>query len=188
MANAIRSGTALAAATAAGIVIAGQFFYPAAMRAQAGSTSPWAQPSPTRPLSMQERMSRFREGGLPVASIAEMARVERKTVYSWMDGTATPRQEHEDRVAVLHDLLEGPFSGNYKVLHRVWKSKGDDGLSLRDFLVSDELDIEGLRGKLAGMTATIARYARIEAAAKDNGAKVTRDNPLISESLVVDLG
>ncbi|TPL05826.1 hypothetical protein FJ938_14530 [Mesorhizobium sp. B2-4-14] len=140
-----------------------------------------------RALTVQERVSEFRDNGLPVAVIAELAQVERKTVYSWLDGTATPRQEHEDRVAALHELLQGPFGGNYKVLHRVWKSKGGDGLSLRDLLTASKVDFDSVREKLADMAVTISRYAKLETS-KDGPAKVSRDNPAISESLVVDIG
>lgn len=191
MAYGTRSGAAaLAVATAAGVMFVGAFAYPSALRVPVRTTltgSPWAQPSPTRALTVQERVSDLRDNGLPVAGIAELARVERKTVYSWLDGTATPRQEHEDRVAALHELLKGPFGGNYKVLHRVWKSKGSDGQSLRDLLTAEKVDTDSIRKKLADMAVTISRYARIEAG-KDGPAKVSRDNPVISESLVVDIG
>lgn len=188
MAQAARNG-ALIVATAAGVALIGAFTYPSALRiAQRTSmANPWSQPIPARALTVQERVSDFRDNGLPVSMIAEMARVERKTVYSWLDGTATPRQEHEDRVATLHDLLQGPFNGNYKILHRVWKSRGSDGVALRDLLTSEAVDIGATHQKLADMAATIGRYARIEAS-KGGATRVSRDNPVISESLVVDIG
>jgi hypothetical protein len=187
MAQAARSGSALVA-TVAGVALIGAFAYPSAIRIPPRTTlaNPWAQPLPARALTVQERVSDFRDNGLPVATIAEMARVERKTVYSWLDGTATPRQEHEDRVATLHDLLQGPFNGNYKVMHRVWKAPGSDGIALRDLLTAEVVDIGAARQKLAEMAATIARYARIEAS-RGGAPRVSRDNPVISESLVVDV-
>nr|WP_278116335.1 hypothetical protein [Mesorhizobium sp. WSM4875]WIE94750.1 hypothetical protein P9270_029915 [Mesorhizobium sp. WSM4875] len=188
MAQAARNGSALVA-TVAGVALIGVFAYPSALRIPARTTlaSPWAQRLPSRALTVHERVSDFRDNGLPVATIAEMARVERKTVYSWLDRSVTPRQEHEDRVAALHDLLQAPFSGNYKVLHRVWKSKGSDGLALRDLLTADEVNLDAARSKLTELAVTISRYARLEAS-KDGPAKVSRDNPAISESLVVDVG
>jgi len=189
MAQAARNG-ALIVATAAGVAFVGAFTYPSALRipSRTAMSSPWSQPMPARALTVQERVSDFRDNGLPVATIAEMAGVERKTVYSWLDSTATPRQEHEDRVAMLHDLLQGPFGGNYKVLHRVWKSRdSDDGLALRDLLTSKDIDLDKIRGKLAEMAVTISRYARLEVS-KSSVPKVSRNNPAISESLVVDIG
>lgn len=186
MTNAARNG-ALIVATAAGVAFVGAFAYPSALRipTRTALADPWSQPA--RALTVQERVSDLRDNGLPVAAIAEMARVERKTVYSWLDGTATPRQEHEDRVALLHDLVRSPFGGNYKVLHRVWKSKGVDGLSLRDLLTAESVDGDEVRARLADMAVTIARYARIEDG-KPGAAKVSRENPVVRESLVVDAG
>lgn len=189
MAQAARNGALIVAATAAGVAFIGAFAYPSALRIppRTAMSNPWAQPMPARALTVQERVSDFRDNGLPVATIAEMAGVERKTVYSWLDGTATPRQEHEDRVAMLHDLLQVPFGGNYKVLHRVWKSRDSDGLALRDLLTAEDIDLDKVRGKLAEMAVTISRYARLEAS-KPSVPKVSRNNPAISESLVVDIG
>jgi hypothetical protein len=181
--------TPFLAATVAGVAFVGAFAYPSALRIPSRTTlaSPWFQPAPSRIVTVQEMVSDLRDNGLPVAAIAEIARVERKTVYSWLDGSATPRQEHEDRVAAIHDVLRGPFNGNYKVLHRVWKSKGSDGLALRDLLTSEDIDLDKIRGKLAEMAVTISRYARLEAS-KPSGPKVSRNNPVINESLVVDIG
>lgn len=188
MAQAVRSGTVLAA-TVAGAALVGAFAYPSALRIAAKTThaSPWAQPMPARALTVQERVSDFRDNGLPVTTIAEMARVERKTIYSWLDGSVTPRQEHEDRVAALHELLQGPFGGNYKILHRVWKSKGSDGLALRDLLTADEVNMDAAQNKLGEMRVAISRYGRIEAS-RDGSTKVSCDNPAIIESLVVGNG
>lgn len=97
-----------------------------------------------------------------------------------------PQQEHEDRVEAVHGALRGLFSGNYKTLRSVWKSKGADGLALPDLLTAEDIDLELVRGKPAEMAATITRYARLEAS-KAARQKVSPDNPAIIEALCADI-
>jgi hypothetical protein len=37
--------------------------------------------------TVQDMVVSLRDNGLPISAIAEIAKVERKTVYSWLDGT-----------------------------------------------------------------------------------------------------
>jgi hypothetical protein len=190
MANPAHRGFLTASLTLGALI--GSALHPAALRIPSSTnyaSSPWSQfaPVPSQAVTVQEMVSDLRENGMPVAAIAEIARVERKTVYSWLERTANPRQEHEDRVAELHGVLREAFSGNYKVLHRVWKTKGSDGMTLRDLLTVENVDLVRLQGKLAEMAVTIGRYARLEAS-KPTAPKVSRNNPAIDESMVVDIG
>ena len=176
-------------ATVAGAAALGSSVSASALRIPASTSfaSPWVRNAPGRALSLQEAVTDLRDNGLPVAAIADLAKVERKTVYSWLGGSAVPRQEHQERVMVLHRILKESFGGNYRVLHRVWKSPAADGTTLRDLLTSEHVDVPRLRTMLANMSTTIARYARMEAA-QTPVQKRSRSNPVIDESPVVDIG
>jgi len=144
--------------------------------------TPNPRTKPTRAATVQERIADFRASGLPVEKIAEMARVERRTVRAWLAGTEAPRGEHVERVSMLHTLLDRHLDGNYRVLNRLWRSRNGDGPSLRDFLTAETLEHGLVRRKIEEMSEAVARYARIEAA-RTGPTVVSRDNAAVTQSV-----
>jgi hypothetical protein len=67
-------------------------------------------------VDVQEMVRSLRDGGMPVAAIAEMARVERKTVYAWLEG-GNAHPERESRLAEIHGLLTRAGMD----LHALWR-------------------------------------------------------------------
>ncbi|MBB2789252.1 UNVERIFIED_ORG: hypothetical protein GGD43_004476 [Rhizobium esperanzae] len=124
----------------------------------------------------------MRDGGLPVSVIADLMNVERKTVYSWLDGS-NPRADASDRLAVVYPLLKEASDGRFKSIHRIWKSRSQDGQTLAE-LCSGELDRDAVKGHLATFSKTIARYNAQDAATWNSGRG---GNGFIDESPVVDI-
>jgi hypothetical protein len=136
--------------------------------------------------SVPEMVTRLKDNGLPVAAIADIARVERKTVYSWLDGSATPRKQHEERMWTLFTLLRKAAGGSYRPIYRVWNSKGADGVTLKDLLTAESLDVRAIEAKLGELAGSIERYARMDRAKAPN-PRVSTGNPVLDELPVADL-
>lgn len=119
----------------------------------------------TRPssLTVYEIVRVMRDNGLPVSAIAEMARVERKTIYSWLDQTAVVRPQNDERIRSLFSVLKEATGGHYRQLRRVWNQKDADGRSLRDDLTAEVLDLAVVRERIKGLGPTIDRYVKFEA-------------------------
>jgi len=137
-------------------------------------------------LSLPDMVTAMKESGFPVAAIAEIARVERKTVYSWLDGDATPRKQHQDRMWTLFTLLRKATDGHFRSIHRVWNAKGDDGTTLRDLLGAETLDEGAIRGRLVELARSIDRYTRRDLNPVPNPA-VSDGNPALDSLPVADL-
>ncbi len=119
----------------------------------------------TRPssLTVHEIVRVMRENGFPISAIAEMARVERKTIYSWLDQTAVVRPQNDERIRSLFSLLKESTGGHYRQLYRVWNQKGADGRSLREDLAAEVLDPDAVRRRIEALGPTMERYAKFEA-------------------------
>lgn len=131
-------------------------------------------------LTVHEIVRVMRENGLPVSAIAEMARVERKTIYSWLDQAASVRPQNEERLRLIFALIKDSTGGNYRQLHRVLNQKGVDGQSLRDQLSAENLDLDALRQRIKDLQPTMDRYAKFE---RRNAARPSKlvGNPVLDE-------
>ena len=113
-------------------------------------------------ISLREMVGDLRDAGLPVAAIAEMARVERKTVYAWLDG-GEARPERESRLAEIHYLL----TSSGLDLRALWRFAGrplSSGTTLREYLSAEVLDAADINDALYALKPTVERQARREAA------------------------
>jgi AcrR family transcriptional regulator len=102
-----------------------------------------------RAFTTQERVRRLKDAGLPVSAIAEAAGVERKTVYSWLDGIEAqgPRGL---RVAALHEALVGEAAvQDLREVYRFWTTPIAGGVTLKGLLAAPELDVDTIKQALA---------------------------------------
>ncbi|MCJ2052105.1 hypothetical protein [Methylobacterium sp. J-070] len=135
-------------------------------------------------LDAQEMAQSLRSAGMPVAAIAEMARVERKTIYAWLDGTDA-RAERASRLATVHGLLMAAGM-DLRALWRVGERPLSTGLTLRQILRAETLDMPSVIAALEELRPAVDRHARREA--KRGSVRPGASNPIIDEVAVADLG
>lgn len=95
---------------------------------------------PPTALTVSEMVHDLREAGLPVSAIAEAARVERKTVYSWLDGTTDTREEHARRLKQVYQALLPAGPRDLRGLYRMWFTPLATGATLKALLAADHFD------------------------------------------------
>ena len=135
-------------------------------------------------LTQQEMVQTLRDGGLPVSAIAEIASVERKTVYSWLEGTQakTDRaQRLEELFSVLTDA-DVPLDG----LWRVWGRTLGSGATLRALLAARELDRVAIAAACAELKPVVER--QVARAAMRKPVDAESRNPALADAPVADLG
>lgn len=134
-------------------------------------------------LSVPEMVGHMRDAGLPISAIAEMLRVERKTIYAWLDG-AVVRKENAERISALFDVLTASEGENFKPIYRVWNQPIGGAGSLRALLTAENLDIHAIQEAVHALEGALAHYARIEG----NVGRGKRDgNPVTDATPVADL-
>src|ERR1700722_5624029 len=69
--------------------------------------------------SASEIINIFLEDGIPLAVFARIARVERKTIYSWLKGSHI-RIENQNRLELLHNLFFTNKQASLFHLYRYW--------------------------------------------------------------------
>lgn len=105
----------------------------------------------------------LKDGGMPISSISEMIRVERKTVYSWLDGTeASP--ENFGRLLEVAKLFKDEKLGALKFYGRFWKRPVTESESLQDVLCAEHLDILKVRSFIAHLRPAVEKSMN-----RDNG-------------------
>ena len=135
-------------------------------------------------LDAQEMVQSLRKAGMPVAAIAEMARVERKTVYAWLDGSDA-RAERVSRLAEVYGLLLGT-GVDLRALWRVGERPLSAGATLRQLLKAETLDAPSVAAALEELRPAIDRHVQREA--KRGPVRSGAPNPIIDEMAVADLG
>ena len=90
-------------------------------------------------VTAQEMIASLRNAGLPVSAIADTMRVERKSIYSWLNG-GEMRSGKTHRAAKLYRLLTGVAGVDARSLYRFWNTPVDRGRTLRDMLVAESVD------------------------------------------------
>lgn len=150
-------------------------------------TNPWslgaAYDTSAAQLDFSEMITNLRDNGFPVSLIADLMRVERKSVYAWFSGSQ-PRQDARDRLSEVYPILEEAFDGQYKTMHRLWKLKDADGMTLERLCTADPFDSGALKKFVTGFEPTIRRYARQDANRKP---VVGGRNPLLDDFPVADI-
>lgn len=98
-------------------------------------------------ISANEAVRWMRDDGLPVAVIADIANVERKTVYAWLNGGQV-RLHNEQRLIRIHALLSEGKQADLRNLYRFWNRDLDTGATLGSLLSSVDLDLTAIRAAL----------------------------------------
>jgi len=116
-------------------------------------------------LPAKDMVARLRGGGLPVAYLADILGVERKTVYAWLDG-ADPRDANASRIETLYRLL-GDGRLDLRSLHRVWNRRLEHGLTVRELLAAKDISVPAVQDALEMLSSALtwhsARDVRREA-------------------------
>jgi hypothetical protein len=128
-------------------------------------------------LTVQEMVERLRDDGLPIAAIAEIAKVGRKTVYSWLDGTGV-RNANADRIETLYRIL-ATAAVDYRSLYRVWNRKLGHGSSIKQFLCAEDISEMAISDALEELLPAIKRHSEREDARRP--APDAKNNPVIDE-------
>lgn len=154
-------------------------------------TSPWQVASTADEpveshVSLQEMVAEMKAKGCPITTIAEIANVERKTVYSWLAGTQ-PQGEREPRVMAVYPILKEAVAGDFGILHRVWRSKNRDGVSLESLFSSPDVDTAAVSAQLAYLQSSIANLVASDNRRKTKPGKgMVGKNGYVAESVIAD--
>lgn len=131
--------------------------------------------------TLRDMVSDMSENGFPVSLIAELANVERKTVYNWINEIVTPQRETEERVAAVYPTLKSAFGGNFANMRRVWRTTSRAGESLQSICKQENIDIAALEKHLASIKSSIERNALQDARRKSEAGDTSTsfgDNPV----------
>lgn len=99
-------------------------------------------------LSSQEIVVWLREEGIPIAVIAEVAGVERKSVYAWLSGGAV-KAHNQERLEKVYSLLNENKITSLRHLYRFWSRHIIGEQSLASMLQAKVLDEISIRNALS---------------------------------------
>jgi hypothetical protein len=98
-------------------------------------------------LTAQEMIAGLRANGLPISAIAEAMRVERKSIYSWLNG-GDMRSANIQRAGQLHTLFNSVASVDARDLYRFWNTPTDGKATLRELMIAETIDEAATAGAL----------------------------------------
>jgi len=102
---------------------------------------------PRPSLSSQEIVVQLREDGIPIAVIAEVAGVERKSVYAWLSGGAV-KTHNQERLEKVYSLLNENKLTSLRHLYRFWSRSTIRDRSLASMFQDKVLDENSIRNAL----------------------------------------
>jgi len=117
---------------------------------------------PRPALTAQQMVAALRDGGLPISAIAEAARVERKTIYSWINGSAEVRGPNMHRLAQIHALMTGDADVEPRQIYRFWNSPVASQRTLRELITAENVDELVMRRALEGIRSAARSAATSE--------------------------
>jgi hypothetical protein len=121
-------------------------------------------------LTTADQVERLRTAGLPVSAIAEMARVERKTIYSWLGGKAVS-DGNSERMAAVYELLTEQRHPDLLNVYRYWSARMSNGRSLKELLSEDILDPRAIRQAMAEVIPLAEKASAREAKMRRSGPR-----------------
>ena len=99
-------------------------------------------------LSSQEIVTWLREEGIPIAVIAEIAGVERKSVYAWLSGGVV-KVHNQERLEKVYSLLNENKLTSLRHLYRFWSRNIIGEQSLSSMMQAKVLDEMSIRNALS---------------------------------------
>ncbi|MFT9289717.1 hypothetical protein [Gluconobacter oxydans] len=93
-------------------------------------------------VSTYEAVSSLRTNDMPIAAIAEMIGVERKTIYSWLNEGVEADPRNFARLQSIAQLFFNERPNTLKYYSRMWKREMSDGSSLHSIICAKDLDVE----------------------------------------------
>jgi hypothetical protein len=97
---------------------------------------------------IQEIVLWFRNEGLPVAAIADIAKVERESVYAWVNGGLI-EEPNQGRLEKLYNLLSDKKQAELIHLYRFWNRQLMNGTSLSTLLCEECLNVLAIKAALS---------------------------------------
>lgn len=128
-------------------------------------------------LSNQEIVKWLRDEGIPLAIIAEMAGVERKSVYAWLGGGVV-KPHNQERLQNIYSLLKEGKLTDLRHLYRFWSRKVIGEQSLGLLLKEKTLDEASIRHALTQLWPLAKREALRD---RSSNAPI-QSNPFIRDS------
>ncbi len=129
------------------------------------------------PLSSQEIVKWLRDEGIPLAVIAEIAGVERKSVYAWLGGGAV-KPHNQERLEKIYTLLNEGKLTNLRHLYRFWSRNVVGERSLGLLFEEKVLDEASIRHSLTQLWPLAKKEAL-----RDGASTVSiQSNPFIRDS------
>jgi hypothetical protein len=127
-------------------------------------------------LTAHEVLTWLQHDGLPIAAIADIVRVERKSVYAWMNGGPI-RPQNQNRLEKLHNLLSNNALTELSDLYRFWNRKLVNGTSLALLLKEENLDAPAIKKALDELWPLALKAKKVAVANTQSNRK--RANPFL---------
>jgi len=100
------------------------------------------------PITAKEIVSWLHNEGLPMSAIAEISRVQRKSVYAWINGKDI-RPLNQKRLEILYTLLSKDKIADLLSLYRTWDRSLKGGKPLHNLLKQNTLDSSAISAALS---------------------------------------
>lgn len=130
-------------------------------------------------LSSQEIIVWLREEGIPIAVIAEVAGVERKSVYAWLSGGAI-KAHNQERLEKVYSLLNENKLTSLRYIYRFWSRSIIGEQSLSSMLQASVLDEISIRNALSQLW-PLAKKEEIREGLSSSTSSI-KSNPFLRES------
>jgi hypothetical protein len=138
-------------------------------------TSIFNLPTTTTTKTAQEIIDWMRAEGLPIAAIADMARVERKSVYAWINGGLI-RPQNQQRLEKLYYLLLDKKQAELFHLYRFWNRELASGESLSMLLCEEHLNSLSIKMALCELWPIALRIKK-----NSSPTDMKNNNPFLDE-------
>lgn len=104
------------------------------------------------PISHSETIAYIRGAlSLQLKELAEVLRVQRPTIYSWINGEVEPSAANRERMQQVYRLASEWSSRCKLPAERLVRASGTDGHSVLDLLKADDINVADIVGRFEGL-------------------------------------